>query len=76
MAMIQNPRLIRYHNPIGRRHAYDNTRYWKSVGRTLIDESLSRGELINTIFDGDKLRDRLPPDPDILAILYLLEEIL
>ncbi|MFH0944398.1 MAG: hypothetical protein V2A76_04300 [Planctomycetota bacterium] len=76
LATITSPSLRRYRDPYAKRYAFDNVRYWQSLGRSLMDEAIERGELVNQIFDVDKVRKKLPEEPDILAVLYLLERIL
>jgi len=69
-------RLGKYLDSSGHRYAFDNTRYWSSVGQALVEEALSRGELLNQVFQREKVRVTRPREPDLLAVLLLVEQVL
>jgi hypothetical protein len=61
--------------PWGREN-YDGPLYWQQVGKPLIDEALARGGFWTQIFDPDLAGKHWQTNPDALAILYLLPDVL
>ena len=59
----------------GRRYAFDNHAYWRTVGGELITKALSSSDLVNSMFDRKQLEQRWPNEPDIIAVASVVERV-
>lgn len=58
----------------GKRYAFDNTKYWQCVGKNWLDDALAHSPLVAAIYDRDALANRLPKEPDIVAVCASCEQ--
>lgn len=68
VASLFSPRDPPYVIGKGKRYAFDNTKYWQHVGKRWLHDALEQSPLIAAIYDRNALKERLPTEPDIIAV--------
>jgi hypothetical protein len=72
---LADRQTIAYRSTVGKRYAFSNDAYWRVVGKGLIDSALESSELVNSVFDREKLAKRWPREPDLLAVAATVEAV-